>query len=140
MKKSHLKTAAILFILLSLTNYASAQDIAETVGGINTLLYGVAAGIAALMITFHAIKWKTAGSPAERDAAKRGILNVVLGLILIIIAASLVEMVYKKPDAGSVPQTITITSFPAPGSALLPVESPRRLATPTSFPPGLIQV
>jgi tetrahydromethanopterin S-methyltransferase subunit G len=101
MDRNEAKGAAALTALFLLAAAASAQDISETVGGLNNLLYGVAAGIAALMITFHAIKWKTADGAIERDAAKRGILNVILGLILIIIAAALVEMVYKKPEVGS---------------------------------------
>lgn len=101
---------AVIVLALAQAHNASAQDIAETVGGLNNLLYGVAAGIAALMITFHAIKWKTAGSPAEREAAKRGILNVLLGLTLIIIAASLVELIYRRPDTATQPLRIMVTT------------------------------
>lgn len=85
---------------------APDPGIIETIGGINNLLYGIAAGIAILMITIHAVKWKTASSPADREEAKRGIINVILGLIVIIIAAALVALIYVKPE--DVASTITL--------------------------------
>lgn len=88
----------------------SDSGIIETIGGINNLLYGIAAGIATLMITIHAVKWKTAGSPADREEAKRGIINVILGLIVIIIAAALVSLIYVKPEDVAGPATTTTTS------------------------------
>jgi heme O synthase-like polyprenyltransferase len=84
----------ILFFFLSQQAYAG---ILETIGGINTLLYGIAAGIAALMITMHAVKWKTADNPNDREEAKRGIINVILALILIMIAATIVRLLFIKP-------------------------------------------
>jgi len=90
----------VLFLLSTLLlglPTARAEDFIQTIGGVNTLLYGIAAGIAALMITLHAIRWKVAGGPHERDEAKRGIINVILGLMLIIVAATIVNLLYVKP-------------------------------------------
>lgn len=115
---------AAVFLTLLCVGSACAQDIASTVGGLNNLLYGVAAGIAALMITIHAIRWKTAGSPAEREAAKKGILNVILGLALIIVAASLVEMVYKKPETSPESLRITLSGLPPAGTVLFLAKRP----------------
>ena len=91
-----LRAAGLLLLTTLIITSARAEDIIETIGGINTLLYGIAAGVAALMITFHAIKWKTAAGPNDREEAKRGIINVILGLILIMIAASLVALLFSK--------------------------------------------
>ena len=106
------KLIIFLFFIFLNINSVSA-DIIETIGGINNLLYGIAAGIAILMITIHAIKWKTASSPADREEAKRGIINVILGLIIIIIAASLVSLIYVKPEdvTGTTTTTISIISL-----------------------------
>lgn len=60
---------------------------------INTILYGITAGIAILMIVLYGIKWKIADNPEAREEAKRGILNVILGLAIIIIAANLVALI-----------------------------------------------
>jgi len=57
-------------ILICLTPPAYAE-ILDTIGGVNNLLYGIAAGIATLMITLHAIKWKTADNPNDREQAKK---------------------------------------------------------------------
>jgi hypothetical protein len=102
-----LKTAGFLVLLALAATPAKAEDIIETIGGINTLLYGIAAGIAALMITFHAIKWKTAAGPNDREEAKRGIINVILGLILIMIAASLVGLLFRSGGGISPPPGTT---------------------------------
>jgi hypothetical protein len=95
----------ILFFLLSQQAHA---DILATIGGVNTLLYGVAAGIAALMIAMHAVKWKTAENPSDREAAKKGLINVILALVLIMIAAALVGVAFVKPPAPEAPPTTTL--------------------------------
>jgi C1A family cysteine protease len=100
-------TILILFFLLSQQAYAAILD---TIGGINTLLYGIAAGIAALMITMHAVKWKTAENPSEREEAKRGMINVILALILIMIAATLVRVLFVKPPELPAPPTTTVNN------------------------------
>ena len=90
---------AVAASLVVFSSNVWADDILQTIGGVNNMLYGIAAGIAVLMITFHAIRWKTAGGPAEREEARRGIINVVLGLIIIILAATIVSMVYVIPPS-----------------------------------------
>jgi type IV secretory pathway VirB2 component (pilin) len=99
MQKHH-KYPATLFLLYALT-CACRAGFEETVGGVNNVLYGVAAGIALLLITLHAVKWKTAENPTDREEAKKGMINVVIGLIVIMIAATLVTMLFSKPDNSS---------------------------------------
>jgi len=88
--------AWMLFSAVLLLLPAVEADVLDTIGGINNLLYGVAAGIAALMITLHAIRWKTASSPAERQDAKKGMVNVILGLIIIMLALTIVGLIYTS--------------------------------------------
>ena len=94
------KKSAVLFLIYacSCMSWASFE---ETVGGVNNLLYGVAAGIAALLITLHIVRWKTAENTADRNEAKKGIINVIIGLIVIMIAATLVTMLFSKPHSSS---------------------------------------
>ena len=47
----------LVITILSITYQAYAANILETVGGLNNLVYGIAAGLAALMITLHAVRW-----------------------------------------------------------------------------------
>jgi zinc transporter ZupT len=98
--KKYCKESAVLFLLyaLSVISWATFE---ETVGGVNNLLYGVAGGIALLLITLHAIRWKIAENPTDRDEAKKGMINVVIGLVVIIIAATLVTLLFSKPHSSS---------------------------------------
>jgi uncharacterized membrane protein YidH (DUF202 family) len=88
-----LKRAVFLLVILLGSSTVKA-DILEDLGGLNTIMFGIAAGLAALVIVIQAIKWKTSDSKLERDQAKRAIINVVLGLIIILIAVSLVGIFY----------------------------------------------
>lgn len=88
------------YLIITLLFYLSMQTYAEifdTIGGVNNILYGIAAGIATLMITMHAVKWKTADNPNDREEAKKGIMSVILAIILIIVAATLVTLLFRKP-------------------------------------------
>jgi len=85
----------VLFLILVLSGALSAKaDLIESIWDINDLIYGVVAGVAALMIALHAIRWKTADGPSEREAAKRGIINVIIGLVIIMLAIYVVELIY----------------------------------------------
>jgi len=98
--KIYYKKSAVFFLLFacSCVSWASFE---ETAGGVNDLLYGVAAGIAALLITLHAVRWKTAENTTDRDEAKKGMINVIIGLVVIIIAATLVTLLFSKPHNSS---------------------------------------
>ncbi len=130
--KNTLLRAFALALLLSLPVSA---DIIETIGGMNTVIYGIAAGIAALMITLHAVKWKTAENPGDREDAKRGIINVILGLVLIMIAASLVSVVFVKPPEPDVPPTTTTTTEPAQSTTTTIRVTTTTTTTTTTIPP-----
>jgi hypothetical protein len=105
MKKGD-KTRGLLISIFLIATQVHAADILETVGGLNNLVYGIAAGLAALMITLHAIRWKTADSPSGREEAKRGMINVILALILIMVAGALISVIYvQSPEAKSATTT-----------------------------------
>lgn len=104
----------IAVIIVCAAYPAYAADILETVGGLNNLIYGIAAGLAALMITLHAIRWKTADNPNDREEAKRGIINVILALLLIMVAGAVISVIYVKPPETEPPTTSRVPTTRAP--------------------------
>jgi hypothetical protein len=126
----------VLFLFLSLQVYA---DLLTTLGGVNTLLYGVAAGIAALMITMHLVRWKTAENSNEREEAKKGIIHVILALILIMIAGTLVGILFVKPPDVEAPLIIasstTRLTTTTTGAASTTTEATSTTTTTTYIPP-----
>jgi len=69
-----------------------------TIGDIITIFYAVSVSVAVLMMIFHGIKWITADDDNDRKLAREGVIHVLLGLLFILIAAALVEMIYTKPS------------------------------------------
>lgn len=59
------------------------------------IVYGIAAGIAALMIILHGFKWLISEEPAERKEARERIIYTLYGVIIIIIAVALVNTIYS---------------------------------------------
>jgi hypothetical protein len=117
----------VLFLFLSLQVYA---EILTTLGGVNTLLYGVATGIAALMITMHLVRWKTAENSNEREEAKKGIIHVILALILIMIAGTLVVVLFVKPPEVEAPLLIASST-----TQLTTTQAATSTTTTTTIPP-----
>jgi len=110
--------AAVLF-----TGSVRADPLIDSLANMIDAIYGVAAGIAALLIVLQAVKYKTAAGPVERDEAKRGILNVVIGLAILLVAGYVVGLIYyaepvKTPAA--IPRsggtTRIVVSTPTPSS------------------------
>jgi type IV secretory pathway VirB2 component (pilin) len=69
-----------------------------TINDIITLFYGITVSVAVVMIILHGFKWMTADNEEDRKEAKAGIIHVFLGLVFILIAAALVEMIYTRPS------------------------------------------
>lgn len=103
----------IFFIYILPVTTVNAAALEDMLGEFKILLYSVAAGVAALLLAVHGVKLKTASSPEERKEAKRGIIFVILGLVLIILAATVVELVYKIPPAlgTEIPTVISAESW-----------------------------
>jgi len=58
-------------------------------------LYSIAGGIGTVIITLQGIKW--IGSAEDRDVrkqAKQGIIHAVIGLIIVMLAVAIVQMVF----------------------------------------------
>jgi hypothetical protein len=83
----------LVFLYLLSIKSVDATSFVDIIWDINTILYGIVAGIAILLITLHGIRWKIAESPEAREEAKRGILNVIFGLVIVIIATALVHLI-----------------------------------------------
>jgi len=80
---------------------ADAAAVSETVGVINDvlcralfILFMIAPGIGAIIITLEGIRWASSSDdPGIRKKAKEGIIHVVAGLIIVLVAIPLVAMV-----------------------------------------------
>lgn len=55
----------------------------STMQEIENILLRVGTVLGALMITIEGIKWITAQSPPERESAKKGVIYIMIGLILL---------------------------------------------------------
>jgi hypothetical protein len=99
-----------IFLLweIKVVRAGAVEDVIENV---KIFLYSITAGIAALLLIIHGIKLKSATSPQERNEVKKGIIYVILGLALIIIAASFVELIYKIPPKPPTPEIIDALSW-----------------------------
>lgn len=64
----------------------------KTVNGITEIVYMIAGIIGALMIAIHGIRMVTSQDPHDREAAKSSIFHVIVALIIIALAAALVNM------------------------------------------------
>ena len=73
----------------------AASAICGIFGNIYYLLYSIAGGIGTVIITLQGIKWIGSAEDREiRKQAKQGIIHAVIGLIIVILAVSIVEMVF----------------------------------------------
>jgi hypothetical protein len=72
-----------------------------TVNGITDIIYMIAGLLGALMITIHGIRMVTSQDPHDRDAAKSSIIHVIIALIIIAMAAVLVNMFITMGGVGT---------------------------------------
>jgi PKD repeat protein len=75
----------------------SDYELAKTSGDIREIVYGVAAGLAVLLLLMNALKLLTSEDAAARSGAKKGMVYILIGLIVIVSAVSFIEGVYKTP-------------------------------------------
>jgi hypothetical protein len=74
------------------TSCKSTCKFKGTINGITDIIYMIAGMLGALMIAIHGIRMVTSQDPHDRDAAKSSILHVIIALIIIAMAAALVNM------------------------------------------------
>ena len=73
----------------------AANAICSIFGNIYFLLYSIAGGIGTIIITLQGIKWiASAEDQGVRKEAKQGIIHAVIGLIIVMMAVWIVEMIF----------------------------------------------
>ena len=72
------------------------------VNGIIEIIYVVAGIVGALMIVINGLRLTTSQDPGERNAAKNGIIYVIIAILIIVMAATLVNLFM---NSATIPQT-----------------------------------
>ena len=96
-----------LLVLAILVSFASAQTslssgmfsaraaICNILFNIRSLLSYIAAGVGVIVIVLQGIKWTgSADDPGARKQAKAGIINAVVGLIIVMLSVWIVLLVF----------------------------------------------
>ncbi len=109
MKKSGALLAGLMVLTLAgfvaagatSTGALSAKTaICDVLFNIRDLLYAIAGGVAAVVITLQGIKWAgSAEDPGARKQAKQGIIHAVVGLIIVLLAVWIVVLVFGSQCA-----------------------------------------
>jgi len=99
-----MKSKILVFLLIALSEMSVGAHIIPvglrdaTIQDIITIFYGITVAVAVVMMAFHGIKWMTADNDEDRKQAREGVIHILLGLLFILIAAALVDMVYRRPS------------------------------------------
>ena len=108
MRRFFLVGLTVMFLLSEMAVFAAAgipqpagtgvqsarQAICEILQNIGWLLTAIAAAIGIVVIVLQGIKWAgSAEDPGARKQAKQGIIHAVIGLIIVVLAVWIVEMV-----------------------------------------------
>lgn len=83
----------LLVLVLSLRVYAGgagSDDLVE----LNNALVTVAAAMGVLMIAIQGLKWVTSDTPQDRAEAKKGLIYILLGLLVVALAGAIVCGLY----------------------------------------------
>jgi len=83
------------------TSCKSTCKFKGTINGITDIIYMIAGLLGALMIAVHGIRMVTSQDPHDRDAAKSSIMHVIIALIIIAMAAALVNMFISMGGVGT---------------------------------------
>jgi Mn2+/Fe2+ NRAMP family transporter len=99
-----LMLCALACILMpAMVSASIASDIVKpmvaTICEIYALMYSIAGGLGALVITISGFKWVgSAEDPGARKQAKDAIIHALIGMLLISIAVNIVMLITGKPD------------------------------------------
>ncbi|MBD3388239.1 MAG: hypothetical protein GF416_04095 [Candidatus Altiarchaeales archaeon] len=85
-----LALAALLLMLQSAAAQSCGANI-PTMTSIQSSLKIVGSAAGVFMIVYLGIKWMTANGPQDRESARRGVIYVVIGLIILRTALELIE-------------------------------------------------
>jgi len=104
MKKTGVILLAGIILALFATNASSSlvsqiiDPMTNAICNIYDLITNVAGAIAALVITIAGFKWAgSADDPGARKAAKDSIIHALIGMLIIIIATDLVQLITGAP-------------------------------------------
>lgn len=109
-----MRAVFFLVLLVFLAATASADEVSDVISKVNgalcnvlLLLYVIAPAIGSLVITMQGIKWiASEADPGARKEAKEGVIHVVVGLIIVLLAIPIVSMIMV--DMGDLSQcTVT---------------------------------
>ncbi|MEA3254714.1 MAG: PKD domain-containing protein [Candidatus Altiarchaeota archaeon] len=75
----------------------SDYELNKTTGDIQTIIYGIAAGIAILMLTISGMSLLTSDDAVTRGNAKKSIGYIILGVVVIVSAVNIIGSIYKNP-------------------------------------------
>lgn len=110
MERKHCITYAVLGFL-SKTAFAQEGGALESaLVEFKVFLYWIVAGIATVLLVVQAIRFKLAQSPEEREDAKRGMMFIILGLIVVMAAAFMIELLYDVPEQEDIAELINTSS------------------------------
>jgi len=101
MKANKRVLAGVVLVILYLVFPASASIVSQivspmvsTICQIYSVIYNAAGGIAALIITIAGFKWVgSAEDPGARKQAKDAIIHALIGMLLVVIATDLVQLI-----------------------------------------------
>lgn len=75
--------ASAVALAASQTAAKAPPEFWKTIGDVQSILNAVGSALGAVMIAWEGIKWMAAENPAEREDAKKGIIYVMIGLVLL---------------------------------------------------------
>ncbi|MBM3308941.1 MAG: hypothetical protein FJY77_01685 [Candidatus Altiarchaeales archaeon] len=67
----------------------------QAIVDIENILLEVGSALGVLMIAIESLKWIAAQSPAERESAKKGVIYIMIGLLLLKVSEKLVKFLLK---------------------------------------------
>lgn len=88
----------LLLLVLVLSLEVTAQTELEE---LNDALVTVAAAMGVLMISIQGLKWITSDNPQDRAEAKKGLIYILVGLLVVALAAQIVLGLYCYVISGS---------------------------------------
>ena len=98
------KVIAVLPFLVSAATFTAAaasgassasSAICTVLENIQALLWSIAGGLAVVVITLQGVKWiGSAEDAGARKSAKMGVIHAVVGLIIVILATWIVQMIF----------------------------------------------
>ncbi|MFH1722390.1 MAG: pilin [Candidatus Altiarchaeota archaeon] len=98
--KSKTRYCLFFFLLITLLFSQSAAAQGTTMADFCEALYIIAGFLASVMIVIQGLRWVMSDTPQDRMEAKKGIMYVLIGLLVVYMAAILVSVLYCRTIQG----------------------------------------